>query len=206
MAGSKYSSRVTALGFTSPSVLPDGVSDLDFKSFLAQRARSWVSSAAPLNACIALPGKDTSAATDASATEAGLDSDNHEQPWGDHGPPKEPNLCPTFSCAKETVNESIFPLVFPNIVEWFFNEVAPDSKTYKNPELELFEFPEDESTNDGHGEANMMAENGDGPSATGDGPSVTGDGAAAEDLSERLMRQATVEEGTDAEARQEGSS
>lgn len=166
MAGSKYSSRIAAMCLTSPSIRPGGITNSNFKSFLAQRARSWVSSAAPFNACITVPDSITDPVVDNSAPEISTDGDDQDQPWGDHGSPQEVNLCPTFSCGNEIVAESIFPRIYRNVLDWFFDEVATDVKTYKNPEFELYRFPENDYDCEDDG---LTPQNGDNLASSGDG-------------------------------------
>ena len=126
VSGPEYSKRITAIGFTSSLIRSDLVTNPYFKTFLAERARAWTalhSSVAPLDTCIGLP-------------KYPISSD------GDFSEPAK--WWPAFSCGDGAVDsESIFPLVYRSVLNWFFNEVASDVTGYKNPSFEVFKLPED---------------------------------------------------------------
>ncbi|KAI9689212.1 MAG: hypothetical protein M1822_000950 [Bathelium mastoideum] len=142
-----YSSRISALGLTTPSVQLEQITNQDFKTFLIERSRSWDASSTPLDACLALPEASIGPAIE-TTTVAEASNANSDQKMGfspeDHNVFQQSIICPTFSCGQEVVNGSIFSLVYPRILSWFLNEVAANARTYKNPSFDIFQFPKNE--------------------------------------------------------------
>ncbi|KAL9075244.1 MAG: hypothetical protein Q9157_004074 [Trypethelium eluteriae] len=147
---SKYSPRITAIGLTSPSTMPERITNSDFKTFLAERARSWESAYAPLNVCTDRPEPTVSPAVNSSSASTNTGDTDPGPQWGlgDDGPIQQLKLCPTFSGGDEFIDELVFPRVYPHVVDWFFNEVGINPAGYKNPELEIFKTNEEVGQSD----------------------------------------------------------
>ena len=64
--------------------------------------------------------------------------------------------------------ECIFTKVYSVVLNWFFRDVAADVKGYKNPDFELFEFP-DEYLENGYDGAQSLHQSENNAADTGDG-------------------------------------
>ena len=93
--GSILAPRITALAITAP--LHTKITDPALKSFLATRARNWIMSQYPYNTYLG-------------PMDGGYLGSN---------------VCHTFSAGPDIPSdESIFPMVYKEVLDWFLNQVA----------------------------------------------------------------------------------
>jgi hypothetical protein len=124
----------------------------NFKTFMAERARCWTSSMVCRNGCIAVPENPVHV----SPPSAGQNGSKGEEAegWGfgdqtNYHP--ESTWCFTFSCGDTCASENIFPQVYTDVLDWMFHEVVKDGRAYKNPKMEVITIPDaDFETSEGH--------------------------------------------------------
>lgn len=138
-----YHRRIHALAFTQPQLHPSKLTNQDFKDFVARKARSFVVDVADRNTCVAVPTPD------ALFIEETSTANQEAQFFGADPSPEDavddPVLCPTFSSGGEHHPETIFPDVYPQILDFFHGVATTESlgSTYTNPIFEPAPRPKD---------------------------------------------------------------